>query len=384
MDRARPLSVGERRKLGKTVSSASEIDNSRNPLARLQAVVDESDGAISLKPDFAGMKNPDQTIESGKNQGKPRWVEEAFKGSARRPAPKPTTDAQEETEAPAENAGERITNIENAIEHINNGGNLGEIDPAILNEAVRRAKVYRQRKLDSGRTLFQRSDGGVSFIETPSRDNFEHLSAHVASTIHEAMNLPAGKVRITGKGNKRDYFLQTPDTVLPDAEDAKLRDLSKMPPADLAGLIVSDYLTDVRDRNPSSLMLIRSGNQERMISTNNVPSGLTGLSADELKSRRELDLPDYLRGDGKTLADALRKASEENRQTALERIRDSIERARSFEWDQYVQTLKLDGDLSEAEERHLNIIRAIYETRLERLSDVQDRLADVFGVRNNE
>lgn len=385
MDRTRPLSVGERRKLGKTVSSASQIDNSKNPLARLQSVVDESDGAISLKPDFAGIKDPDSPIESGKNQGKPRWVEEAFKGGAKpaKAPSKPEAETPAETEAPATSQaepGERISNIENAIEHINNGGNLGEIDPAILSEAVRRAKVYKQRKLGSDRTLFQRSDGGVSFVEMKSRDDFEHLGAHATSAVQEAMGVAVPRVRIAGKGNKREYFVQTPDTVLPDAEDAKVSKLSDMPPADIAGILASDYLLDVRGRNPSSVMVISSGDQQRAISTNNVPSALSGLSAEELKARRELDLPDYLKGDGKGLGDAIRQMSEENRQTALERVRDSIERAQAFDWDEYLGVLKVDGVLSPAEERHLQIVKAIYENRLERLRNSQEQLAQIFGV----
>ena len=386
MDRTRPLSVGERRKLGKTVSSASEIDNSANPLARLQAVVDESDGAISLKTDFKDIKDPESPIESGKNQGKPRWVEEAFKGGAKAPAPRAASETEEEDKAPAttQPEGERITNLENAIEHINNGGNLGEIDPAILNQAIRRAKVYRQRKLDGNRTLFQRSDGGVSFIESKSRDEFEHLAAHAASSVQEAMGLVIPRVRVSGKGNRRDYLIQTPDTVLPEAIDAKVSDLSKMPPSDLAGILVSDYLVDVRDRNPSSLMVIESNDQQRAISTSNVPSGLTGLSAEELRRRRELDFPDYLKADGKSIGNAIRKMSEENRQTALQRVRNSIEQARSFDWEQYVSTFKADGNLSPAEERHLEIVQKIFENRLERLESSFEQLSEIFGVNGNE
>ena len=386
MDRTRPLSVGERRKLGKTVSSASEIDNSTNPLARLQAVVDESDGAISLKTDFKDIKDPESPIESGKNQGKPRWVEEAFKGGAKAPAPRAARETEEIDKAPAtaQAEGERITNLENAIEHINNGGNLGEIDPAILNQAIRRAEVYRQRKLDGSRTLFQRSDGGVSFIESKSRDDFEHLAAHASASVQESMGLAIPRVRVTGKGNRRDYLVQTPDTILPEATDAKVSDLSKMPSSDLAGILVSDYLLDVRDRNPSSLMVIESNDQQRAISTNNVPSALAGLSAEELRKRRELDFPDYLKADGKSIGDAIRKMSEENRQSALERVRNSIEQARTFDWDQYVATFKVDGDLSPAEERHLEIVQQIFETRLERLESSLEQLSRVFGVNENE
>lgn len=383
MDRTRPLSVGERRQLGKTVSSAEKLDNSKDPLARLNSVVEASNGAISLKTNFEGVKDPDSPIDSGKNAGLPKWTDEVFKGSAKAPDVPDAPDAEDAKmpdAKPEDVPGERISNVENAIEHINNGGNLGEIDPSILTEAVRRAKVYKQRKLGSGRTLFERSDGGVSFVENPSREDFEHISAHASSRIQETLGLPVARIRIAGEGKKRPYFAQTPDTVLPDAEDAKIRDLSKMPPEDLAGMIVSDFLMDTRDRNPSSVMAISSGNQQRAISTNNIPSGAIGLDQDALKARRELDLPDYLKSDGKSLGNAIRDLSEDSRQTALERVRANIEQASTFDWDEYISTLKVDGNLSPAEERHLDIIRQIYEVRLDRLKNQEDRLAQIFGV----
>lgn len=385
MDRTRPLTVGERRKLGKTVSTASTIDNSKDPLARLNAVVNDSDGAIALKPDFAGIKNPDEPIGSGKNAGKPRWVEEAFKGGGK-PTPakaKPGIPSEEQpAPATAEAPGERISNIENAIEHINNGGNLGDIEPEILTEAIRRAKVYKQRKLGGGRTLFERSDGGVSFVETRSVSDFEHLGAHVGSAVNEALGLPTAKVRIGGKGTARPYLTQTPDSVIPDAQQIAGRDISKLPPTDLAGILVSDYLTDVRSRNPATILGLESGEQRRAIASSNVPSALSGLSQDELKKRRSMTLEDYLSSDGKSVVDALAKQSDELRNQALQTLEQLIDRARKFEWDSYLSTLKVDGKLSTAEETHLKIVRSIYEQRLEQLASSRAILAKALKVTN--
>ena len=384
MDRVRPLSVGERRKLGKTVSSASTIDNTRDPLARLNAVVADSDGAISLKKNIVGVKNPDETIESGKNKGKPRWVDEAFKGSGKAPS-RPASARAETPEpdraaAPTAEPGERITNLENAIEHINNGGNLGEVDPSILPEAVRRAKVYRQRRLGSGRTLFERTDEGVSFIENQSRDDFEHLGAHLSTRVNEAMGLPVSRVRIAGEGKRRPYFVQTPDSVLPDAKQSTVRNLSQMPTEDLVAILASDYLTDVRGRNPASVMMLESGDVRRAISTNNAPSALSGLSARELEARRNLALEDFLSRDGRAISDALAKQSEELRRQALENFANIIERARAFEWNEYVNQLNVDGMLSDAERRHMQIVKRIFDVRLERLAQSREAFARALGV----
>lgn len=384
MDRVRPLSVGERRKLGKTVSSASTIDNSRDPLARLNAVVADSDGAISLKKNIVGVKNPDDPIESGKNKGKPRWVDEAFKGSGKAPSRPPSANAEtakpDRVSAPTPETGERISNLENAIEHINNGGNLGEIDPSVLPQAIRRAKVYRQRRLGSGRTLFERTDEGVSFIENESKDDFEHLGAHLSTRVNEAMGLPIARVRIAGKGNRRPYLVQTPDTVLPDAKQSNVRKLSEMPTEDLVAILASDYLTDVRGRNPASVMMLESGNVRRAVSTNNAPSALSGLSARELETRRNLALEDFLSRDGRAISDALAKQSEELRRQALENFANIIERARAFEWNEYVNQLNLDGRLSDAERRHMQIVKRIFDVRLERLAQSRDAFARALKV----
>lgn len=385
MDRTRPLSVGERRQLGKTVSSASSIDNSKNPLARLEAVVADSNGAIALKKDFGSIKNPDSPLESGKNAGKPRWVEEAFKGSKKPTGAKPDInlpDGEAPAPATAPVPGEPITNIENAIEHINNGGNLSDISPEILPEAIRRAKVYKQRRLGSGRTLFVRNDGGVSFVETQGAPEFEHLGAHLGSAVNEAVGLPSARVRLAGKGSSRPYLTQTPDTVLPDAKQVGGRDLSKMPPTDLAGILVSDFLTDVRDRNPATIIGLQSGDTTRAIASSNVPSALSGLSQDELKKRRSMTLDNYLTSDGKTIVESLTKQSEDLRKQALSSLQEIIKQARAFKWDDYVQQLKIDGRISSAEENHLKIVRSIYENRLEQLSNSQEMLASALKVRN--
>lgn len=384
MDRTRALSVGERRKLGKTVSSATQMDNSSDPLARLNSVVSESGGAISLRSDFSKIKNADEVISSGEGKGKPKWAIEAFKGGPKKGDASP--DAPEAPDAPGVDApedakDERISNIENAIEHINQGGNLSDIDPSVLMEAVKRSKQYKERKLGRGQTLYEREDG-VSFVETVPSKSFEGLGAHFSSEMQQHLDTPAGRVRVAGSGDKRPYLTQTPDSVIANGTlktDAKLSDMEA---EDLVSLLVSDYLSDVRRRSPASLSGVETEDGVRAISSSNAPSGLIGLSRDEIKKRQEMSFSDFANTDGKLLANELKARADAVRQQIIEVYDDLIQRARSFKWDTYLERFSADGKLSSAEKRHLNIVQSVYEQRLKNLQNSREAFSELLGLTN--
>jgi hypothetical protein len=380
MDKTRELTVGERRKLGKTVSSASEIDNSKDPLARLNAVVSESGDGISLEKDFGSIRGAEDAITSGDNEGLPKWSVEAFKGGPkkRRTGSRVAPEADEQ---PTQDAEQGISNIENAIEHINEGGNLSDIDPSILMQAVKRSKKYKERKLGSGRVLFEREDG-VSFVETSPSRSFEGIGSHVSSEIQQHLELPSGRVRLVGSGEKRPYLTQTPDSVLAGGSVKRGAKLSEMEPEDLTGILVSDYLTDVRRRSPASISGVETEDGIRAVSSGNAPSALAGLSADELKARRELALDNYLESDGSAIANDLKERAQEVRQQIIEVYDDLIQRARTFKWDNYLERLTRDGKLSAPERRHMEIVQSVYEQRLENLTSSRDAFAELIGISN--
>ena len=380
MDKTRPLSVGERRKLGKTVSSAEQIDNSNNPLARLNAVVEASDGAISLREDFSKIRNANDLLDSGKEKGKPRWVVEAFKPAGKRKRVSAQQIAQDAKPSAKPEVSKNIANLENAIELINNGGNLSEIDPSILTEAIRRARVYRQKKISAKRTLFTRDDGGVGFLEIADGQKYEHLGAHFSSAIQEHLELPTAKVRIAGQGEERPYLVQQATTIIPDSTVVANGKLSDAPREDIVGILVSDYLTDVRKRNPSSLTHIQAGDTRRLVSSSSAPSALVGLSTQELEKRRALDLPDYLKQDGNVLFGELARSPEEVRRQIVAIYESLIQRARAFKWDDYLKKLRVDGRLSQPEQRHMEIVQTLFEQRLDRLAKSKEQFAKLLDV----
>jgi hypothetical protein len=381
MDKTRALTVGERRKLGKTVSSASKIDNSNDPLARLKMVISDSGGGISINKDFSKIRNAEEVVDSGKFKGKPRWVAEAFRNSGKKRTVSPQAivddsklDSETETQV-----SKNINDIETAIEHINNGGNLSDINPAILPQAIRRAKVYREKNIGSGRTLFQRTDGGVSFIEVSKGKRLEHLGAHFSASIAEHLELPTPKVRIMGEGDNRPYLVQNIDTVIPNGKLQSMK-LTDMPAKDLVGIFVSDYLTDVRGRNPSTISAVSADGTVRAVATMNTPSSLAGLSAEEMIKRRSVVMGEWAKSDGNNILNAIKNRNEEVRRQILAVYEDLIQRARAFKWDSYIKQLRLDGKLSSAEQKHMDIVKSLYDQRLDNLSKSKESFANILEL----
>lgn len=383
MDRTRPLTVGERRKLGKTVSSASTIDNQQNPLARLNAVVSESSGAISVRTSFENIGNPNGTIQSGKNQGKPRWSVEAFKPATGRTAGPsvPVDNMAESDERRASIRPDRkITNVETAIEHINRGGNLSDISPSILTEAIQRANVYRRRSLGRNRVLYMRRGEGVSFLLRTEPMNHEGIGADLHMSLLEHFGLPAPKVRVAGEGPRRPYLVESGSTISPQNQINENVRINDLPASDLATILLSDYLTDVRDRNPASIIGANAQNRERATVTEAIPTALAGLDPDEIKGRFRIDLPLYLRREGAFVARDLQRRSEAVRRQILAVYAALLQRARAFDWDNYLARIKADGQLSQAETRHMDIVRQLFEQRLKQLATAQKQFAELLGL----
>jgi hypothetical protein len=131
LQKVRELTVGERRKLGRTVNTANSIDISTDPTARLKYVANETGDGIRYSENFPKIKNPHQMIfRGGKNREK--WVEETFGGKRNRMKPIGTSNlSTRETETFSGITG-KINSVDEAIAHINNGGSLSDVNPSIL------------------------------------------------------------------------------------------------------------------------------------------------------------------------------------------------------------------------------------------------------------
>lgn len=151
---------------------------------------------------------------------------------------------------------------------------------------------------------------------------------------------------------------------------------------DLLGLLVSDYLSDVRRRSPATITGLETDDGIRAVARTNAPSALAGLSAQELERRRDLDLNGYMDSDGSVISKNLRERAEEVRQQIIEVYDDLIQRARGFRWDNYMQRLTSDGELSPAEVRHMEIVKSVFDQRLENLTQSREMFAEFLGITN--
>lgn len=380
LGRARPLTVGERRKLGRTVATAEKLSTTEDPAQKLKFLASEMGEGISYIETFSGIKNPNEIISvnlpAGKGRRKMRrWHFESF---YKKQKTKKTRSAN--TEAIAED--EKISDLASAVRHLNNGGSLANLSSNIRTEALDRSSLYKSGKIKNGVLVHERADGQTIFEITPS-ENFEHIGAAFASELQRSMELIAPKVRLTGSGKKRNYMLG-------EAQDAELQgvqerttDIASIPADDVVGILISDYLTDTRDRNPSTIVPIRIGGRMRAVASMNSNSGLSGLTAAEIKTRRQLQVDEFFNKKQRlSYLQYFENLRAEQKKKALLMFEKLLEQASEFDFRRFRQALAIDGNLSSAELTHMSILETIFEQRVNILKSSSGTLKRLIGLSN--
>ena len=379
--KARPLTVGERRKLGKVVSQSQEVRSSDNPIAPLEFISNEMGDAIAFEQNFAGIKGPNDIVsarlagEQSKRQMR-RWEFEVF-GKRRTPKVR-DTGAETQLEALPEN--EQITDLAAAVRHLNAGGSIENVSATIRSEAVKRSAMYKTGKIKNGVIVHERADGQTVFEIQPKSD-FEHLGAALASEVQRAMGLNAPKVRLTGSGRRRGYMLAEAQDIDSTARQIRRTAPGALPPEDILGLAIADFLTDTRDRNPSNIAPVKIGGQMRAIASINPSAGLSGLSTAEIRTRRELDLNEFFnRKQRSTYTTYFENLQEKQRQRALQLFNQLLDDAQTFNFKKFIEFLSEDGKLSDAEKIHLQVVQSIFENRIEQLKTSSDTFKKLLGL----
>jgi len=416
LDRTRNLETGERRQLGKDVNTATDMDVKKDPLARLNFIADKSDGAFKLSTDYGDVKNPDQLTAGGKNKDMPKWAVEAFIDA---PDPRtedeidldgPEADAPDadtpEVEAPDAEMGDadtteapevsepeadapatvaprspedRIDSVKEAVEHLRKGGLLADIDPSVLYEALQRVEGYKKRELRDDITLFQ-DPSGKKFLLKENNQDFEHISAHLSSEVLREMGVQAPAVKFAGSESDRPFVYRSPDNVIEGAELDRDIGLGELPAERIVGIQVADWLVDTRDRSPASVVGVRVDEEVDVVANIGPSSALIGLDADELEARRQVGIEEFFQATtssyGRTFADA----TEEDKALMIQILDSLLERANEFSWDEYRDKLSADGVVSEAEQRHLEIVQALFTNRLEQLTASKELIQQILGL----
>ena len=392
LDRKRDLSTGERRQLGKDVANAKKQDVSKDPTAKLKFIAESTDGAFAFSQDLGDVKDGDETVTTGKNEGMPRWAVGAFveqpdervEDAAEVDAEEATPDAPEAAPVAATETEERIATVKGAVEHLNNGGLLSELDPSVVFEALKRSDKYKARNLRDDITIFEPEEGAKVIVKTDN-DEFEHLSAHFSSEILRSLGVQAPAVKFAGEGDDKPFAYRSPDGVVEGTFIDRNLTPGDMPPERIIGIQVSDWLSDTRDRSPASIIGVRQeGNDEEFDVVVGIgpQSALISLDADELAQRRAIDLPEFFETTKTSYGQDFSEATDEQKNIIVEVLNALIARAREFDWAEYREKLSVDGTLSEGEQKHLEIVEALFNDRLNKLENSREALLTILGVQS--
>jgi len=368
ISKVRPLTVGERRKLGRTVNQAIKMNNSKDPLARLNYVAAETGDGIKVREDFVGISNPKQVVTSSNGKSSLKWVSEVFGKKKGKIKPQ-----KEERESVSLGSGSKISDIDEALAHLNKGGSLLDVSPSILQDVLFRRNMA---KIKDGKVS---GPGDRSFLLRNSKKPYEHMHFAYASDVQQHLGLESLDSAFIGKGNKRRYLVESPDSVFKGLKADRNMTLDDASPADVATLMVSDVLTGIDNRTNASLVVYSSEDRKEIVAIDN-PFPLIPLS-DVKVTKRQASKIDEIRSItkegiyGKYFADL----KDEQKQIYRKQLSRLITRATKFDLAAFRERLTLDGELSTAEKTHIKIIAQIYEARLSMLKSSLDSVVAILG-----
>jgi hypothetical protein len=76
-------------------------------------------------------------------------------------------------------------------------------------------------------------------------------------------------------------------------------------------------------------------------------------------------------------AERFAAASSSQRKILAELYDDLLAQASNFSWDDYISRLGLDGGMSPGERAHVELVKKIFENRLERLKSSRQKFAQI-------
>ena len=372
LEKVRPLTVGERRKLGRTVNMAASIDNRENPSARLQKVVEQTGDGIKYSEKFVGVTRPHEIVKAKNGARTEKWVQQLLKKK-----PDASLGQVRESSSIAEIA-DKITSLSAAVDHIAAGGSLSRVSPEILQQALSQANLFKRRNLGGGLERFD-GPGNKSYILRQGRSAFSHLDDAFASDFQQHLGLESPDVYRLGTGRRASYLMDVADNVYPGREKNKDVALSDASPKKMAALLVSDFVNGTDNRSPASIDVFKGTDTNDPV-VSDLGSELTALADISIVARQKNAVTNMssLNDDG-LYGQYFKELKATQRRIFLEEVRQLLARARAFNFVNYKERLSRDGRMSEAELSHLDIISAISKQRLDVLERQQDVLVAILG-----
>lgn len=374
ISKARPLTVGERRKLGRTVRSVNGISTESDPAARMKAIAAEMGSAIKYEEDFNNIANPNELVEvslpGSKNKKMVRrWYYETLlrsKGGKRQKIERGSVASAEPE------SGEKITDLAAAVRHLNQGGSIDRISSLVLATALKRSSLYRTGKVKNGIIIH---DGGSKsrYLEHSRAGQFEYINQKFRSELDTVLGIKSPRTWRLGQGPRTPYLTEATSTVMGDDDEIVDARLSDVDPQSLISIAVSDYLTNSKPRNPESLDIYRRGG--RLVAVPNMSDG-AGSTSDSMSA-----IDKYFDRRQQEILAHFEKLSALQRRNVIMLLERLLERAKNFKFEDLRNRLMFDGELSSNEKQHLSVIEQIYKSRVTRLSRSKEQFLKVIGLK---
>lgn len=363
--KVRNLSNGERRKLGKLVAQAERMKSSDDPAARIEFIASEMDGPISYEQSFGNLAGANDLItvmdkKTKRQRQVRRWYNDAFLLES-------SLDRLSSRESQIEDEAGMVDDLRSAVGMINRGGQLGNISPELRIPALGISKFSEMNKLNDKITIYKLGRESV-FVISPTLTN-EHIGVMTAAEVQSQLGALAPSVWFAGSGSRRPYIISYPSDSESIGRLARNTGLDLADPEDMVRLMFSDLLTDTRDRNPSNLFTVGDSSRRRTFGGPVSTSGGAGMSRQELSERVNLSRLELLSElENSTYRDFFMRLRKEQRRRAAILLQEMLDRARQFNMDEFFRRMAIDGALSEAERRHMDIVKQIFESRIGILS----------------
>lgn len=371
IEKRRPLTVGERRKLGKTVTQAMSQNNSKDPAARLKFLSNEMGDGIGYSEEFNNIKNPNEILS-----GRPRWATEVFKKkNIKRPAGSSGKQSRDTVSSSA--AEKKIKSFDEAMEFVMGGGSLSRISPEVLPKVLAQSSIINRQKISQSQNMV--TVGASKYFEYTNPKPFQHVAERFASDLQEHLGLVSPDVTFYGKpGDKRKYIRQDVETALPGSVFNPNVQFSDLKPEDVARMMIADFLTDQRERNLSSVYGMQTADGLVPMLAQNTTSGLVDLAKLQITKRMKMNIDDFYKESGKiNYSDYYNKLKTEQQLAYRRMVESLLKRARSFKVNELRSRLDVDG-LSQGELNHIKIVERLFEARVESLSSQKKKLIEML------
>ena len=383
IERARELTIGERRKFGRQLNRVAGESDQFDVGNNIRDFAASSGGAFKYSEKFPNIDKPNDliSVDNG-NGGKVevrRWVYETFMAKGKAGKKKPVAlSAVETVREDATPKNDSPKTLAESVKLLENGGDPFDIPSEFISDALRQSKGYETSKLGTG-VIKHQAGSGKTILSVPETRANGAVSEKVYGDVASLVGLKMPTAKLGGTAAKRDL-------IMADINQGETRfdssiSLSKVNKGDVLRTVIADFLTDRRDRSPATLLPVRDGARITVVPSSNELSNLAGLSAADIQKRFNVDFPEYLTERGaRVYNETFITSTESERKMLASLVDDLFKKIDQFNWDEYVSRLSVDGNLSDGEKRHLEMVKKLFISRRDNLKRQKQTFNKLVGI----